>query len=111
MGTQLLHYDGDMGKLSLVVNEKSVIVSIETLMRPAAFRRGVDEVRAGIAPDFNAPMPIGEAWAYERGRQWALIAPRSMPLYINGHLNSKAVALFDRAYERGWITNETDETE
>jgi hypothetical protein len=87
-------------------NEKSVIVSTEVLMRPDAFRRGVDEVRSGVAPDFDAP--IDDDWAYERGRQWALIAPRSMPLYIGNRINPKAVALFDGAYRRGWITNEHD---
>jgi hypothetical protein len=68
-------------------------------MRPADFRRGVEEVRAGAPPDFDA----SDNWAYERGRQWALIAPRSMPLYVGNRLNPKAVALFDAAYDRGWI--------
>jgi hypothetical protein len=78
-----------------------------TLMRPAAFARGVAEVRAGIAPDYDHPS-IGDAWAYERGRQWALIAPRTMPLRIGRQPNPKAIRLFDLAYERKWITNEQE---
>jgi hypothetical protein len=76
-----------------------------TLMRPEAFARGVAEVRAGIAPDYDR-QSIADSWAYERGRQWALIAPRTMPLRIGRKPNPRAVRLFDAAYERGWITNE-----
>jgi len=60
-------------------------------------------VRAGIPPDFDTH----DSWNYERGRQFGLIAPRSMPLYIDDvRLNPKAVTLFNRAHARGWITNE-----
>jgi hypothetical protein len=85
-------------------NEESAgVISTETLMRSATFRRGVEEVRAGIPPDFDTH----DSWNYERGRQFGLIAPRSMPLYIDDvRLNPKAVTLFNRAHARGWITNE-----
>jgi hypothetical protein len=89
----------------MATNEEATIVPYETLMRPAAFRRGVEEVRTGVAPNFDAP-DIEDFWAYERGRQWALIAPCSMSLYVGSRINPKAIALFERAYQRGWITNE-----
>jgi hypothetical protein len=36
----------------------------------------------------------------ETGRQWAALAPRSMPLRIDGKLNPKAIALCDIAFDR-----------
>ena len=42
-------------------------------------------------------------WHYERGRQWASLAPRSMLVRVNGALNPKAVALFKAAIKRGYI--------
>ena len=43
-------------------------------------------------------------WAYEKGRQFATIAPRSMPLRINGKLNLDALRLLVEAINRGDIT-------
>jgi hypothetical protein len=88
------------------VNQASVFVKTERLMRPAAFLRGVEEVRKGVAPDFDFFSLTNDAWAYERGRQWALIAPCSMPLYVGARINPKAIILFDKAHDRGWICNE-----
>jgi hypothetical protein len=34
-------------------------------------------------------------WEYERGRQWATLAPRDIPLRIAGKLNPRAVKLYD----------------
>jgi hypothetical protein len=81
------------------------IVAVEKLMTPADFNRGVAEVRAGTPPNFDIPeREIADAWAYERGRQFGLIAPAGMPLRVGGRINRKAVALFEAAERRGWIT-------
>jgi hypothetical protein len=81
--------------------------STERIMDTADFRRGVEEVRAGKPPDFDAT-DIDDAWNYERGRQWAMIAPRGLPLFVDGEVNPLAIALYDKAYQRKWITNEHD---
>jgi hypothetical protein len=81
---------------------KTVKVSVASIMRTAAFGRGVEEVRAGKPPDFDRESMRAAAidsvgcddWAYERGRQWALRAPQSMRLYIGRGLNPAAVRLF-----------------
>ena len=76
-------------------------------MEDDAFRLGVNEVRGGVPPTFDriwGDDTTNAAWNYERGRQWALLAPRSMPLYVDGRLNPKAVALYSRAGARGWLT-------
>lgn len=90
-------------------------VSIETTMRSAAFAAGVNHKRAGQPPrynDFNFDQSEGDAaaeaatnghWNYERGRQWASIAPLSIPPKIDGKLNPKAIALYRAASHRGYI--------
>ena len=70
------------------------------VMRHPNFVRGLEEKRAGVA--FAYDLQTG-AWFYERGRQFGAIAPPSMPLFINGKLNPKAVRLFDTAYDRRLI--------
>jgi hypothetical protein len=66
--------------------------TIAKIMRSPAFARGVAEVRAGRPPQFDAENdPL---WAYERGRQWAVAAPPTMPLMIGHRLNPQAIKLF-----------------
>jgi hypothetical protein len=70
-------------------------------MQSAAFGEGVSDVRAGKPTRFDS---FGdEDWNYERGRQFALIAPMSMPLRLGRKLNPEAVLLFSRAMFRGEI--------
>jgi hypothetical protein len=63
------------------------LVSLSSIMRSAAFRRGVAEVRAGRPPRFDTE----NHWDYERGRQWAVAAPATMPLKIGRRLNPDAI--------------------
>jgi hypothetical protein len=79
------------------------LMSIETVMRPVNFRLGVEDVRAGRRPRFDDPNTDDGYWSYERGRQWGAVAPLSMPLWINGQLNPKAVTLLSVALKRGLI--------
>ncbi len=65
-------------------------VKLETIMRDPAFERGVQEVRDGRSPRFDRY----DSWEYERGRQWATVAPKNMPLKIGRKLNPAAVAIF-----------------
>ena len=75
------------------------------------FARGVEDVRARRPPRFDdyawdqGGMPATDRqWAYEKGRQFATIAPRSMPLRIKGKLNLDALRLLVAAINRGDIT-------
>lgn len=79
-----------------------VDLTIPTIMRRAKFKAGVEDVRGGMPGRFDkfADDPF---WAYERGRQFATVAPRSMAIKIGGKLNPKAVALYVVAAERGLI--------
>jgi hypothetical protein len=59
------------------------------------FQRGFDDVRAGRPPFFdragqNRRDRIDSQWAYERGRQFGLIAPQ---LRKKGRLNLEALRL------------------
>ena len=60
-------------------------------MARATFALGVSDARngRGYHPDFD--LWVGnDQWAYERGRLWAVLAPRDMPLKIHGRLNGAA---------------------
>jgi hypothetical protein len=59
-------------------------------MRSKQFRRGVREVREGKAPRFDQE----DNWSYEHGRQWAVFAPRDMPVMVGRQVNFKALMLF-----------------
>ncbi len=67
-------------------------------MRSAAFKAGAEDVRAGRPARFDE----FDCDDYERGRQWAVLAPMTMPLRLKGgKLNADAVRLFDDAFDRG----------
>jgi hypothetical protein len=80
---------------------KTRCVTAAAIMRSADFRCGFEDVRSGRPARFDDHHADG--WSYERGRQFAYIAPTSMPLKINGKLNSKALTLFEAAHGRGYI--------
>ena len=65
--------------------------SAKSIMRHPHFARGLDDIRAGRP---FADHIADEFWAYERGRLFGAIAPRSMP---------KAVRLFETAGNRKLI--------
>lgn len=63
------------------------------IMSDQLFRQGFEEKRAGRQFYYDRHYD----WAYERGRQFATIAPANMSLLLpNGKLNPKALALFTR---------------
>jgi hypothetical protein len=68
------------------------------ILSSAGFRAGVEEVRTGRPPNFEH-----NDWNYERGRQFARLAPISMPLRVGGRINKKALALLDAAFDRKLI--------
>ena len=60
------------------------------------FAVGVADLRAGAPPRFDEMQD--EYWAYERGRQWAALAPINMEPH-----GLRAIRLFEAAANRGWI--------
>jgi hypothetical protein len=74
--------------------------SAASIMRHPHFATGLDDIRAGRP---FADHIADEYWAYERGRLFGAIAPRTMPLFIDGRLNHKAVSLFEAASLRRLI--------
>jgi hypothetical protein len=77
---------------------ETIPVSIREFMSRPAFALGVADVRAGQRPrrEVEAWTDTNQQWAYERGRQFGVLAPRTMPLRIGGKLNREAVRLFER---------------
>ena len=76
-------------------------VTPRQIMGSVAFAAGVADVRAGKPTRFDS---FGDDdWNYERGRQWAFIAPMSMPLRIGRRLNPEAVWLLRAALAHGEI--------
>ena len=76
----------------------AIPVSAERIMASPEFARGLDDARKGVPFDWR-----NGDWNYERGRLFAHIAPLGMPLWIAGHLNPKAVALCEAAFDRKLI--------
>jgi hypothetical protein len=70
------------------------LVTRQEIMSDPKFALGVADARArrGYPADYDAWED--DRWAYERGRQWAQIAPRSLPLKINGKLNPQALLCY-----------------
>ena len=86
----------------------TVGTTAERVMSDPAFTRGVADYRAGRLPNYDAfnftqgtneasaTLLINAHWNYERGRHWAAVAPRHLPLKIGGRLNPEAIRLFRR---------------
>lgn len=66
--------------------------TVTAIMRSREFKQGVADIRAGKSPRFDEEK--WDHWNYERGRLWATLAPRSVPLMLAGQLNPKASDLF-----------------
>ena len=60
------------------------------------FAMGVADLRAGAPPRFDEMQD--EYWGYERGRQWAVLAPITMDPH-----SPMGIRLFEAAEQRGWI--------
>jgi len=68
---------------------------VEIMSRPT-FALGVADARAGrpYHRDYDLWRDCNLRWSYERGRQWAAVAPRDVPLKRNGKINPEAVSWF-----------------
>jgi hypothetical protein len=76
---------------------KSHQTTFAAILLSAAFLRGVDDFRKGAEFD-SLNDDWGQAWNYERGRQWAAAAPRDFPLLLRGgRLNPNAVTIYRKA--------------
>ena len=71
----------------------TVPVTISWIMSRRMFVIGVEDLRAGrgFCPDHKM---VDDQWHYERGRLWAVVAPRDMPVKIRGKVNPKAIEVF-----------------
>ena len=98
-----------------MTNAISYFAFTEEIMQTADFARGVADKRANRPPAFEAynfyqgdsdraaEAKINGLWNYERGRQWACLAPPSMPLNVDGKLNPKALSLCESAFDRRYV--------
>ena len=72
------------------------MTTIAEIMGSNMFALGVADVRArrGVRPDYDRCWTSNEQWEYERGRMWATLAPKSLPLKRNGKITKEAVRLY-----------------
>ena len=77
----------------------TTLTTAERIMRDPAFALGAADLRAGLP--FRRQYDRWDTntqWNYERGRAWALLAPRHIKLLgRDGKLNPNAVEWFRRA--------------
>ena len=71
---------------------------IKGVMRSAAFVRGFNEARKGVALDYDAFTETNDQWAYERGRQFGCIFDG--PLKKGHAINMGAALQFSMAIGR-----------
>jgi hypothetical protein len=76
----------------------TIPITVPSILRHPAFKRGLDEIRAGVAFD-----SLTDCWYYERGRLFGAIAPLNMLLHVGGKLNPQAIKLYTAAAKRGLI--------
>jgi hypothetical protein len=70
---------------------ETVDFPVKKIIRSRAFQMGVAEARAGRPPRFDL-----DNWNYERGRQFGIVAPRSLSPMIGSRVNPRAVVIFMR---------------
>jgi hypothetical protein len=83
-----------------MVQADTCLATTAGIIRSADFKAGVDDVRGGRPARFDE----FDSDNYERGRQWATIAPTTMPLRVNGKLNPEALRLLNDAFDAGDVT-------
>jgi hypothetical protein len=67
------------------------LATVEEIMSSPTFTLGVADVRAGRGyHSAYASWVTNDQWAYERGRQWAAVTPRSVALKRDGKVTSAA---------------------
>jgi hypothetical protein len=81
----------------MVTQVPTVPTTIVEIMMQPTFVLGVIDGRAHrpIHHDYDL-WDINGQWDYERGRMWAAVVPRQIPLKLNGRLNPTAVTWFAR---------------
>jgi hypothetical protein len=86
------------GKSRRREQEPTQPISIRTVMRNPCFAAGAADARAGLPfrADYDR-WDVNDQFDYERGRAWALLTPRDVPLKRNGKLNERAVLWFSIA--------------
>lgn len=69
-----------------------LVTVLEIMSRPK-FALGVEDARAGrgYRPDYEVWEDANDCWCYERGRQWAQLAPRHVQLKVNGKISLQAM--------------------
>jgi hypothetical protein len=75
----------------------TTLTTVASIMAQPTFALGVADARAGLRyrRDYDLWDTNGQ-WGYERGRQWAVAAPRHIPLKRGGAINPDAVVLYGR---------------
>ena len=69
--------------------------TINEIMSQPTFALGVADARSGRPVHRDYDVWHGDAqWAYERGRMWAVLTPRHVPLKRNGRINPDAVVRY-----------------
>jgi hypothetical protein len=69
--------------------------TVEEIMASPYFALGAADQRAGRGyRSAYATWKINDQWDYERGRAWAVLAPRSVELRCDGKLNPTAIRWF-----------------
>lgn len=78
-------------------------LSPEAFMSTAAFQRGFVEARTFIGPRFDDDDVLADPYAYEAGRQFAILAPPDLELVQRHGINPDAIWLLSIFVNEGAI--------
>jgi hypothetical protein len=72
--------------------------TVREIMNDPKFALGVADARAGRSypSTYDDWEETNNQWSYERGRTWARLTPRNVPLKINGQITPQALLWFKK---------------
>lgn len=84
--------------------------TVFAIMSRPTFALGVEDARAsrGYRRDYDTWEDTNDRWTYERGRQWARVAPRTVPLKVNGKVTQQAMQWYRPEVAGGATCHQTD---
>jgi hypothetical protein len=80
-----------------------IYLSPEAFMSTAAFQRGFAEGRCLLRPRFDDDDVLVDPYAYEAGRQFAILAPPDLELVVRQGINPDAIQLLGTLVDTGAI--------
>jgi hypothetical protein len=86
------------GRLHEGAQVSTCLTTIAKVMASPYFALGVVDARAkrGYRADYDTWGDTNHRWNYDRGRLWATLAPKTIPLKRNGKITKEAIRVYQK---------------